>query len=630
MPTVILLDVSLSMCRTFKNSAEGNQETQSVEIRQLANVGIGALLDYFAQNAQLEQTALLVFSSLWEIKHQFTRHHESIKNGIYDLELYDKSNIVNALRGVLSLKLKEWSQSGPVSLILITDGLLFHDSFCNEDDQSDCDMKIDNESGQFFDLPLNELEGLFNFPCKIQIVCLASPLNPALKHSIPFYKSLVSIIDSATHDVPVLTASDTKNFKQSAIWLPRSDNQVVSVEATEGLFSKIAELHYQPFHSLLTCGHLSSKVMLSPRPSECNLGPLKNEYDDLKREQVLKDAKETFVSAINKVQNFRLSDEITICGFMTIKDVASPSMISRHLILPISDKKFNELTKAEYILTQNPKAYTKNSALDDSNLDSLEMSGKSRLDRINRANNEHLQTSSTGATTTQKGSKSSAGTAIDHQTTNEDTARQPTFCVLLHNSLKQENMVAVCKVGLNEETKEEWYGLIHANTDSKKRSSLMLSLLTPGQAPILWLPSFKNLGSSALNADLPQSIRDKIGTSTRGSLKSYSSNNVIWLDPESVQADVQKIVRHAKRSPDKAPHFYKELNRIRRAAISYGFYDVIFGLAAILERERLIMVSDQGKTVNQEMLDHIDNVVKCLNADLTDSSYDTNIIPKIV
>lgn len=629
MPTVILLDVSLSMCRAFKNPSSLNNSSnsgQSIEVRQLANVGIGTLLDYFAQNAQIEYTALLVYSSLWEIKYQFTRHHESIKNGIYDLELYDKSNIVNAVRGVLSLKLQDWTQSGPVNLILITDGLLYHDSVCNDDEQMDCDGKTDDDSDQFFDAPLSEIKGSFNFPCKMQIVCLASPKDPGLKHSIPFYKSLISVVDSTTPDCPVYIGSDIKRFKQSALWLPGSDSLDVSVESIESLFSKIAELHYQPFHSTLTCGHLYTKVMLSPRPTECNLGPLKNEYDDLKSEQMLQGgAKETYVSAVNKVSNYRLSDEFNICGFMAIKEIASPTIISRHLVLPILDKKLNETTKAEHVLTQDPRAYSK--ALDPGTLDesAVEMSGKSRLDKINRATNEHPTPQSSTA------SSSSTGRNVKNAPTEveQDVTKQPSFCVLLHNSLKQENMVAICTIGLNDESKEEWYGMLHSHTDSKKRHNLMLSLLVPGQAPVLWLPSFRNLGSSSLNVDLPQSIRDKI-TSNRGTLKSYSSNNVIWLDPESVQADVQKIVRHAKRSPDKAPHFYKELNRIRRAAISYGFYDVLFGLAAILERERRIMSLDPGKSVSQEMLNHIDNVVSCLRADLTESSYETNITPKVL
>jgi hypothetical protein len=68
---------------------------------------------------------------------------------------------------------------------------------------------------------------------------------------------------------------------------------------------------------------------------------------------------------------------------------------------------------------------------------------------------------------------------------------------------------------------------------------------------------------------------------------------------------MQKIVRNAKKMPEKTLAFYKvsfffnfkiifyvtfkkilkELNRIRRAALSFGFYELLEGIAVMLERE---------------------------------------------
>lgn len=617
------------MCRTVKNSTStGTQDSinvseESIEIKQLANVGIGTLLDYFAQNSQLEYTSLVVFSSLWQIKHPFTRHHESIKNGIYDLELYDKSNIVNAIRGVLSLKLNEWVQNGPINIILITDGQLYHENMYKSNQTSNTTPTRDD----FQDIPLVDIEGQFDFPCKIQVVCLSTLREPALKFSVPFYKNLISLVDSSVSDIPVISGPNIKNFKQSAIWVPESATADISVEAVENMFTRIAELHYKPYHATLSCGHLSSMVMLSPGPTECLLEPLKNEFDDLKSEQSLREeAKETFVSAINKAHLFKLTSEINICGFMHLTDIASPSVTSRHLVLPIVNNKFNETSKAEQILSQDPNAYNK--VIQSGPLDeSLELKGSTGGSSASKKGCKTLESNESNG----KSSKNVSGTHDNALViADQDISKQPSFCVLLHNGLKQENMVAICTVGKNDETNEDWFGVLHSHTDSKKRSILVLSLLIPGSKPILWLPNFRTMGSSALNADLPQAIRDKLSTtSNRGPTKSYSSNSVIWLDPESVQADVQKIVRHAKRSPDKAPHFYKELNRIRRAAISYGFYDVLLGLADILEREKRVMQTDLNKSVNQETLNHIDHVVGCLRASLNEDTYDTNITPKI-
>lgn len=616
MPTVILLDVSLSMCKSIKGLSSGSDENpneNATEIRQLANIGIGILLDYFAQNAQLEHTALIVFSSLWEIRHQFTRHHESIKNGIYDLELYDKSNIVNAVRGALTLKLEDWAQNGLLNIILITDGQV-HNPRVTLNTEDKCTPSSRDE---FHDIPLADLEGQFDFPCKMQVICLTSPRDPSLKNSLPFYKRLISIVDSTSADCPVISCYNSRSLKQSAIWLPESNTLDITIESVERLFAHMSDFHYKPHHTVLSCGHLSSMVLLSPKPSECLHEPLKNEFDDLKNEESLNDeVKETYVSAINKVRLFKLADEINICGFMPLVEIASPSVVSRHLVLPVFNNKFNETSKAEQILSQNPNAYNKSLQTVGALYSATEepCSASSMVNSSRAAIQE-------GANKPGKHSTSSNETSHD-----QDITKQPSFCVLLHNCLKQENMVAICIVGKSEESNDDWFGMLHSHVDSRKRSSLMLSLFIPGPNPVLWLPNFRSLGSACLNAELPPAIRDKV-PSNRSSLKSYSSNNVIWLDPESVQADVQKIVRHAKRAPEKAPHFYKELNRIRRAAISYGFYDVLFGLAAILEREKRVLMLDQSKNVNQEILNHIDHVIASLRANLSDDSYETNIAP---
>jgi hypothetical protein len=51
------------------------------------------------------------------------------------------------------------------------------------------------------------------------------------------------------------------------------------------------------------------------------------------------------------------------------------------------------------------------------------------------------------------------------------------------------------------------------------------------------------------------------------------------------QADIQKVLRTARKLPEKQQQFYKELNRLRKAALSFGFYEVLQSLAQLLERE---------------------------------------------
>jgi hypothetical protein len=614
MPTVILLDVSLSMCRWSSRPTDScgqddvKDKQTTVEVRQLANVGIGVLLDYFAQNAQLEYTALVIYSSLWEVRHDFTRNHELIKNGIYDLELYDKSNVVNAVRGLLSLKLDEWAQDGPINIILVTDGQ-YHPKKSYRTRDYSSNKQTDEE---FDDVHLKELKDQFDMPCKMQVVCLTSPRDPALKHSLKFYKKLISVVDNKTADCPVLTTTNMKQFKQSAIWLPDLSTRDVSFESVESLFATLAEAHYKPYHTVISCGNLSSLVLLSPKPTECLVETLKNEFDDIKTEENQADiAKETFVSALNKVRHFKLNDEIDICGFMPLNDIASPAVTSRHLVLPVANSKFNEIHKAQQILLQDPNVYksAQSGSLEQNTTDCNNKSGKNGGQSDYKAN-KHLVNNSNSNDS-------------NHE---PDITKQPSFCILLHNALKQENMVAVCLAGKNDETNEDWFAILHPHVDSRKKSGMMLSLLMPGHQPILWLPSFRSLGAICLSSDTAATILDRPANS-RNTSKSYSSNNVIWLDPESVQADVQKVVRYARRGPDKAPQFYKELNRIRRAALSYGFFDVLAGLAIILEKEKRAMMADSSRPANQAMLQHIDHVITSLRAKLTEDSYDINILP---
>ncbi len=76
----------------------------------------------------------------------------------------------------------------------------------------------------------------------------------------------------------------------------------------------------------------------------------------------------------------------------------------------------------------------------------------------------------------------------DNTTSSSEIGSSPSFCVLLHGSLKVENLVALVNVG------ENWYGLLHSCADSKKKSNLMMSLFEPGDHAIPWLGKFHLLG----------------------------------------------------------------------------------------------------------------------------------------
>lgn len=171
---------------------------------------------------------------------------------------------------------------------------------------------------------------------------------------------------------------------------------------------------------------------------------------------------------------------------------------------------------------------------------------------------------------------------VDSDEESVDEGKIPSFCVLLHGALKVENMAALCTIG------EDWFGVMYSWADNKKKSNLMLTVLEPGSDSVPWLGDLNYVGP----------LEDFVSTNNQNNSentpsfpvkplekRSYSQNVVVWVRQASLQSDIQKILRHARKLPEKTQQFYKELNRVRRAAISFGFVELLDGLAFIFERE---------------------------------------------
>lgn len=117
MPTVVLLDVSLSMLRRVQTP-----EDEFVERRHLAIRGLHTFFDYLSSKFKLEFSALLAFSSLWEIVVPFTRDYQALKQGCVTVDVYDKTSFENGFSGVAGHVIEEWGTSVPCQVILVTDG----------------------------------------------------------------------------------------------------------------------------------------------------------------------------------------------------------------------------------------------------------------------------------------------------------------------------------------------------------------------------------------------------------------------------------------------------------------------------------------------------------------------------
>ncbi|VVC30981.1 Hypothetical protein CINCED_3A003117 [Cinara cedri] len=159
---------------------------------------------------------------------------------------------------------------------------------------------------------------------------------------------------------------------------------------------------------------------------------------------------------------------------------------------------------------------------------------------------------------------------------NSKSSQIPSFCVLLHDALKAENMMALCQLNSN------WFGLLVSWVDNKNKSNLILIVLEPGTNAIPWLGDIQNLTLTPTETETENNDPQIKKLSNKCS---YNQPQLVWIKEASLQTDIHRILRQARKIPDKVLSFYKELNRIRKAAIAYGFKDLLTGIANLLELE---------------------------------------------
>lgn len=456
MPTIILLDVSLSMSRPLTFPGAGSLvDTPSESRLALAKSGLEVFFDYTAANNRLEFSSLLIFSSLWEVKKTFTRDYGELKQALVPIEVFDKTKLEIGLFGLSTIILEEWGSGMPCQVILVTDGN-------PGNGPGSLPHLIQAESTPLIPLP---------FEHSLHVVIISTPTE--LQDSLHFYQKLITLDGSGT--------------------LHTLEGQP-SLKTVQNLFLKLAEKCHAPFQVTLSCGNLNSIVQMFPPPH--------------------------FEAAKHQLNREAMWDDFKICGFLNTVDVSSPPTMSRHLVLPIS--------------VSDRKKLKEESSEDGSNVEN-----------------------------------------------GGEDGRTPSFCVLLHGSIRVENMVAVVQVG------PTWYGIMYSWADTKKKANLILALFEPGVHSIPWLGRFDLLGPCSAFEANPYGDDDKQSPfPVRPSDKrSYASNPVVWIKSGSLQSDIQKILRYARKLPDKMGLFYKELNRIRKAAMALGMMDLLQGLSEMLERE---------------------------------------------
>lgn len=346
MPTVVLLDTSLSMRRP------ATRTNYDCSRHDLACRGLEWFFDYLGKCFPYEYTSFHTFSSSFETLQTFTRDYKLLKEKLVGITFFDRTDLHAALTAIVDLVVAEWGSFAPCQIVIVTDALpgVKH--------QDDIQSKL------VTNIP---------FSCQLSVVCIAT--QEELVHST---------LLTAKNGIQRLC--DTVGVAPSEIFIPGG---ALGTESVKGAFKQLVKTHFQPFANLLKCGHLQSRVSLTPSPSM-----YKTKADIV----IGAGAEYRFPSLDKALKNTEFPQEMLVCGFLDSSCIPAPPHYSRHFVLDpdVDDKSLERDIKSP--------SFNSNTA--------------SASDDISAA-------------------KSS---------TSEDM-QKPSFRVLLHGSLKCESKTALLKLG---------------------------------------------------------------------------------------------------------------------------------------------------------------------------------------
>lgn len=302
MPTLLLVDKSLSMKRPIKTTDGGTQTRLNI-----AKTGLVSFLSYLENVFPLEQVALMTFSSTCTMIVPFTRDHLELKEGLEQVTVADKTDICNALKVAVETVVKEWGVFNPIQVILVTDGIL------------------DIDSRQPFKL-------CTPFPCKLHVMLMTT-------------NEEFDVSQERTDNLCQLT-----NKLPADLIFPPNSNGTLTTNAVRQIFLELCLSNYQPVTSTLKCGHLKSEISFSPSPL------MTQSLSD-----IATDPQHQFQ---NPYTIGEFPSEINICGFLDVGSLSAPSVYSKHFIIDADPdgNRANDLVKL--ILEDRPIEVEKRPEMD--------------------------------------------------------------------------------------------------------------------------------------------------------------------------------------------------------------------------------------------------------------------------
>ncbi|BFF95413.1 integrator complex subunit 14 [Drosophila madeirensis] len=526
MPTIIAVDASISMLRQVPGR---NEHTYL----SLAIKGIQHLLDNFTAAGKLEHLALMSYTMTADLRVDFTRDYDQIRQAVKKIETVDKSCLLTLLKTSVSI-MSTWGAQNVLQLVVFTDCGL---GFCS----TSISGFLETYAGKEADPEYAWLRTVANY--NLNFICLGLHSDLFFTRALVVYQQLLDAAALKGQLFMTPVKNQETNEGGSAASAPSHKSELGRTAVFE-LIERLCETSYKSTEVTLRCGsyfRMEAPVLLWPPTTP---------YE------------QPAVLGGVEAQLRHIDQRIEVCGFLALSDIGSPATLSRHWVLPkVEREKTSRRSAGMAAGMAKPAKLTLDTSNPNYVLESLEQDIREFYAKDPKDTEE-------------SGDDADVTIVLKHSTGPQTEQQRESLCVLLHGALKMENMAALVRVG------EKWYGFIYAFTDAKKKSNLMLNILPPGSNVIPWLGDLELLGFAE---DLAPG--ETASFPVRADRRSYSQSSVVWIRQASLQSDVQKVLRHAKKMPDKTQHFYKELNRIRRAALALGFVELLEALAMLLEKE---------------------------------------------
>ncbi|KAH8293116.1 hypothetical protein KR044_005417 [Drosophila immigrans] len=526
MPTIIALDASLSMLRPVPGRNEHTYQS-------LALKGIQHLLDNLTAAGKLEHLALVAYSTVCELKVDFTRDYDQIRQAIKKVEPMDKACLLTMLKTSVSL-MAAWGTQNLLQLVVFTDcGAGFG--------STSIAGFLENYAGKAAEAEYAWLKALAHY--QLNFICLGVHGDLHFTRGVALHQQL---LDNAGLKGQLFMPKPLKTAENGDANAAISHKSELGRTALFELIERLCEASYKSTEVTLKCGHyfrLEGQVLLWPPPKPYEQPGIYGGEPTLRH----------------------IEQRIDVCGFLALSDIGSPATFSRHWVLAkLEREKPSRRSGSLTAAAKSPKL-----TLDTGNNPHFE------LEKLEQDIREFYTKEPAKEAAEESGDDADVVVVKPHSTTPAQQEQQKdTLCGLLHGALKLENMAALVLLG------DKWFGFMYAYNDVKKKSNFMLNILPPGSHVIPWLGDLELLG-------FPEDLApgETASFPVRAERRSYSQSCVVWIRQASLQSDVQKVLRHAKKMPDKTQHFYKELNRIRRAALALGFVELLEALALLLEKE---------------------------------------------